>query len=130
MVGQDSRSRAGAGVRIAGPVGTNKRYPYLAAQRAEENELRKARKAGPLQSLTDIQIRSHTVPITHAPRTPAMWGHAWVRFGDVDVRCVVRILRWTPDAVGVAVPVDEEWLRCWIWQGAVQRLENRTDAWM
>lgn len=44
-------------------MGTNKRYPYLAAQRAEENELRKARKAGPLQSLTDVQIRSHTVPI-------------------------------------------------------------------
>jgi hypothetical protein len=53
-----------------------------------------------------------------------------VRFGDVDVRCVVQILRWTPDAVGVAVKVDEDWIRCWVWQGAVQRLENRTDTWL
>jgi hypothetical protein len=29
---------------------TNKRWPHLAAQRAEENELRNARAAGPLQT--------------------------------------------------------------------------------
>lgn len=66
MVGQDSRSRAGAGVRIAGPVGTNKRYPYLAAQRAEDNELRKARKAGPLQSRSPT---SRSAPTPFPSRT-------------------------------------------------------------
>lgn len=111
-------------------MGTNKRWPHLAAQRAEENALRKARAAGPLQTLTDAQIRAWAVPMTVAPRTPPMWGHAWVRFGDVDVRCVVQILRWTPDAVGIAVKVDEDWLRCWVWQGAVERLEKREDAWL
>lgn len=24
---------------------------------------------------------------------------------------------------------DGDTLRCWLWQGACQRLENRTDAW-
>ncbi|GAA4477404.1 hypothetical protein GCM10023171_00040 [Microbacterium panaciterrae] len=75
---------------MASPVGTNKRYPYLAAQRAEENELCKARKAAPLQSLSDVQIRSHAVPISPNARR-----YTWraARRGEVSFRRLARDLR-------------------------------------
>lgn len=34
------------------PMGTNKRYAHLLAQRGEERELREAREHGPLRTLT------------------------------------------------------------------------------
>jgi len=128
-------------------VGTNKRYPHNGGRLAEERELREARTHGPLQTLTDDQLRLHArvvsiVPERPAmwglaarearalealPERPAMWGLAWLRFGDADVRCTVRVKRWAEDAVGV--DVDVEVLRCWVWQGAVNRLAAREDAW-
>jgi len=110
-------------------VGTNKRYPNLGPQLAEERELREARKRGPLQSLTSDQLRLATQVLSIAPERPPTWGRAWLRFGDTDVRCTVRIMRWTSAAVGVSVDVDGEELRCWVWQGAVDGLAAREDAW-
>lgn len=77
-------------------MGANKRWPHLAAQRAKENELRKARASGPLQSLTDVQVRAWAVPVTIAPRALTMWGHAWVRFGEVDVASSFRSFAGRP----------------------------------
>ena len=111
-------------------MGTNKRYPHLGMQRLEERQLQAARRAGPLQSLTPEQLRLHAQPVTVVPDGLQLWGYAWLRFGDVDVRCTVLVRRWTADAVGVELPVDDgEIPRCWIWQGACQRLRQRTDAW-
>lgn len=110
-------------------MGTNKRYPHNAGRLAEERELREARTHGPLQTLTDDQLRLHARVVSIAPERPAMWGLAWLRFGDADVRCTVRVKRWTEDAVGVEVDVDGETLRCWVWQGAVNHLAAREDAW-
>lgn len=110
-------------------VGTNKRYPHLSAQRGEERELREARKHGPLRSLDALQLRLHTQPITVVPERTQVWGHAWLQFGDTNVRCVVRVKRWTADAVGVQVTIDDETLRCWIWKGACQPIAAPTDAW-
>ena len=93
-------------------------------------ELQAARRAGPLQSLTPVQLRLHEHVVSIVPEGMKLWGHAWLRFGDVDVRCTVLVRRWTSDAVGVEVPVDDEKLQCWIWQGACDRLEQRTDAWV
>lgn len=110
-------------------MGSNRRYPDLGPRLAEERELRAARARGPLHSLTPEQLRLHLHVVSFAPQRPPMWGRAWLRFGDVDVRATVRVNRWTADAVGVEVDVDGETLRCWIWQGACQRLEAREDAW-
>lgn len=63
--------------------------------------------------------------VSIAPAWTPMWGRAWLRFGEVDVRATVRVCRWTSDAVGVEVDVDGETLRCWVWEGAVERLPPR-----
>lgn len=110
-------------------MGTNKRYPNITPQRAEERELREASKQGQLHTLSDEQLRLYSQVVSIAPTRRALWGLAWLRFGSVDVRCSVKILRWTADAVGVEVDVDGTPQRCWIWQGACQRLESREDAW-
>ena len=110
-------------------MGANRRYPDLSAQRAQEKALREARTSGPLHTLTDDQLRLHSTVLSIAPERPALWGLAWVRFGDVDVRCVVRLRRWTSAAVGVEIDVDGDVLRCWVWRGAVDRLGAREDAW-
>ncbi|MGW9114508.1 hypothetical protein [Microbacterium sp. NPDC055683] len=110
-------------------MGTNKRYPNLASLRAEERELREARSRGPLHTLTADQLRLRAHVVSIAPERPTMWALAWLRFGDADVRCTVRVKRWTSNAVGVEVDVEGETLRCWIWRGACQRLAEREDAW-
>lgn len=110
-------------------MGENKRYPYLTAQRREERELREARKQGPLQTLTSTQLRLDVRVVSIVPPRTPMWALAWLRFGTTDVWTTVQVMRWTDDAVGVEVDVDGETLRCWIWQGACQRLAAREDAW-
>jgi hypothetical protein len=110
-------------------MGSNRRYASLGPQRAEERELREARRRGRLQSLTDEQLRLHSAVLSIVPEHVRMWALAWLRFGDMDVRACVRILRWTEDAIGVEVQIDDERLRCWVWQGAVERLSQREDAW-
>ena len=110
-------------------MGTNKRYPHMSMQRLEESQLRAARKRGPLHSLTHEQLRLDRSPVTIVPEREKLWGLAWLRFGDVDVQCTILVRRWTADAVGVELSLDDEVLRCWIWQGACQRISERTEAW-
>ncbi|WP_144797905.1 hypothetical protein [Microbacterium paludicola] len=110
-------------------MGTNKRYPHVAGQRGEERALREARKRGPLRTLDATQLRLHAQPVTIVPDQMTVWGYAWLQFGDANVRCVVQVKRWTADAVGVQVTIDDETMRCWIWQGACQRINSPTDAW-
>lgn len=113
-------------------MGTNKRYPGLGSRLAEERELREARKKGPLRSLTDDQLCLRRAVLSVVPEGTTMWGLAWLRFGDTDVQATVRVWRWTADAVGVEVqmPDTEERLHCWVWEGAVQHLHRREDAWL
>lgn len=112
-------------------MSTNRRYPSLGAQLGEQRELREARARGRLQSLTEEQLMLHSTVVSIVPDNLTMWGLAWLRFGDTDVRATVRVWRWTADAVGVEVemPDDETRLRCWVWQGAVKHLARRGDAW-
>lgn len=99
-------------------MGSNRRYPDHAMRLADERELRDARKKGELHSLTEQQLVLGTKPVTIVPEHSQLMARAWLRFGDVDVRATVRVLRWTDDAVGIGVTVDGEWMRCWIWRGA------------
>lgn len=110
-------------------MGSNRRYPQLGPQLAEERELREARRSGPLQSLSDAQLRLGRTVVSIVPDGTQLWARAWLRFGTKDVRACVRVMRWTSDAVGVEVEVAGERLRCWVWQGAVERLARREDAW-
>lgn len=86
-------------------------------EQRELREAREARKRGPLRTLTIV------------PEQTRLWGHAWLQFGDTNVRCVVQVKRWTADAVGVQVTIDDKTLRCWIWQGACRRISAPTDVW-
>ena len=99
------------------PMGTNKRYAHLPAQRDEERELRGARERGPLRTLDSLQLRLHAQPVTIVPEQVTIWGHAWLKFGDTNVRFVVQ------------VTFDGDKLRCWIGQGACQRISGPTDVW-
>lgn len=110
-------------------MGGNKRYPHHAEQLAEERELREARGHGQLHSLTDEQLALSRNALTIAPERVDLWARAWLRFGDVDVRCTVRVRRWTDDAVGVEAAIDGERLRCWVWRGACTPLASREDGW-
>lgn len=110
-------------------MGTNKRYPNLGPQLAEQRELREARRRGPLHTLTDEQIALHRSIVSIPPERVTMWALAWIHFGDTAVRCTVRMLRWTDDAVNVEVELADEALRCWVWRGAVNQLAKREDAW-
>ncbi|MBK7822799.1 MAG: hypothetical protein IPJ61_17485 [Tessaracoccus sp.] len=76
-------------------MGTNRRYPHNAGRLAEEREIREARQHGPLQSLSRDQLDLHREPMTRATEWAPIWGLAWVRFGDRDVRTTVRVEVWT-----------------------------------
>lgn len=82
-----------------------------------------------LQTLSAEQLRLNSQVVTVVPDRMNVWGLAWLRFGDTDVRSTVLVKRWTADAIGVEVDVDGDKLRCWIWQGVCQRLQNRVDGW-
>ncbi|WP_091061992.1 hypothetical protein [Klenkia brasiliensis] len=109
-------------------MGTNRRYPDAGARRGQERQLLEARSRGPLHSLTDEQLELGSRAVSIAPERGSMWGLAWLRFGDADIRCRVRVRRWTEDAVGVEVEVGGDTLRCWVWQGAVQRTGDRASG--
>lgn len=98
-------------------------------EQRELREAREARKRGPLRTLDALQLRLHAQPLTIVPEQTRLWGHAWLQFGDTNVRCVVQVKRWTADAVGVQVTIDDRTLRCWIWQGACRRISAPTDVW-
>lgn len=108
-------------------MGTNRRYPHLSGMRAQERELLAAARHGSLQTLSEEQLALHRHPVTMAEGV--VWGRAWLRFGDVDIRATVRVGAWTELAVGVEVEVGETVRRCWVWRGAVQALACREDAW-
>lgn len=91
--------------------------------------MREARKRGALQTLSRQQLKLHRAVLSIVPENVEMWALAWLRFGDTDVRTSVRVMRWTSDAIGVEVQVGAERLRCWVWQGAVEHLASRADAW-
>lgn len=112
-------------------MGSNRRHPHNAGRLAEQRTLREARARGPLQSLTPEQLMLDARTVTIVPDRMKIWGYAWLRFGDVDVQATVRVRRWTTDAVGVEVNVDGDGdvLRCWVWQGACQRIADPRAVW-
>lgn len=104
-------------------MGTNRRYPHAGEQRTLDRRLLDARARGALHTLTPEQLQLTTQVVSIAPEQPPMWALAWLRFGDTDIRTTVQVKRWTPDAVGVEFTVGEDTLRCWVWQGAVERID-------
>jgi hypothetical protein len=109
-------------------VGTNRRYPDAGAHNAQERRLRAARARGPLHTLAEEQLQLSARVVSIAPERSPIWALAWLRFGDTDIRCTVLVKRWTPDAVGVELEVGEDKLRCWVWQGAVERMDDPATA--
>lgn len=105
-------------------MGSNRRYPDAGAQRAQDRRLQDARNHGPLQTLTPEQLQLSTRVVSLAPERGPMWALAWLRFGDTDIRCTVQVKRWTADAVGIELEVGQERLRCWVWQGAIERVDG------
>lgn len=105
-------------------MGTNRRYPEAGAQRAQQRRLEEARSRGELATITDEQLQLTTRVVSIAPERGPMWALAWLKFGDTDIRCTVQVKRWTSDAVGVELKVGEDKLRCWVWQGAVERVDG------
>ena len=63
----------------------------VGGQRAEERELREARKSGPLRTLDTDQLQLFTQPLTIVPEATKLYGLAWLQFGDQNVRCVVQV---------------------------------------
>lgn len=113
---------------IVGKVGTNRRYPDAGARAAQQRRLQEACGRGALQTLTEEQLQLTARVVSIAPERGPMWALAWLRFGDTNIRCSVMVKRWTADAVGVELELGEERLRCWVWQGAVERTDGPVAA--
>lgn len=103
-------------------MGTSERLEPHYAKLAHDREVIRAAKRGPLQSLSDRELRVGEQPVTLYPRPRKV--QAWVRFGAEPVRVWARLLRSTPSAAGIEFKVEEQTYRCWVWGNAVFLDEN------
>lgn len=100
-------------------MGTSKRLAPLYDMQAQHQEILRAARAGPLQSLSDREIGLRHLPLTIYPH-PHKVVRAWVRFGAHPIRVDAKLIRSTPLAAGVEFRAEGQVFRCWVWGNAVQ----------
>ncbi|WP_449407164.1 hypothetical protein [Microbacterium maritypicum] len=105
-------------------MGTSRRLAPYYDMRSQHQEILRAAKAGPLQSLTDRELALREHPVTIYPQ-PYRAVRAWVRFGPEAVRVDAKLCRSTPLAVGIEFRAGEQVFRCWVWGNAVTVDEMR-----
>lgn len=95
------------------------RLQALYDKRSQEQEILKAARHGPLQSLTDAELALMRQPVTIYPLGTQRRVEAWVRFGPEPVRVRATLVRSTPAAAGIEFQADGRTYRCWVWGNAV-----------
>lgn len=101
-------------------MGASKRLAAHYDMRAQHQEIIRAARAGPLQSLTDRELALREQPLTIYPQ-PYQRVHAWVRFGAVPVWVDAKLARSTPLAAGIEFRKGDQTFRCWVWGNAIQQ---------
>ncbi|MFB4353208.1 hypothetical protein RAC69_08675 [Microbacterium sp. LS_15] len=100
-------------------MGSSKRLAAHYDMRAQHQEILRAARSGPLQSLTDRELALREYPLTIYPR-PHRPVRAWVRFGPKSVLVDAILVRSTPLAVGIEFRAEDQTFRCWVWGNTVQ----------
>jgi hypothetical protein len=103
-------------------VGTSKRYAAHFDQLGMEREIARLAGLGRLQTLSNRELRLDSLPVTIDPKPRRV--RAWVRFGEQAVRVEAFAERWTRDAVGIRFTAQGVEHRCWVWNSAVEPVEN------
>lgn len=105
-----------------GQMSERRQRAYAVEQ--EAMTVAKAAASGPLQSLTEDELRLHEQPVTIYPFMNRKRVRAWVRFGPVAVRVHARIVRSTSLAAGIEFRANGEDYKCWVWGNAVELDED------
>lgn len=100
-------------------MGSSKRLAAYYDMRSQHQEILRAARAGPLQSLTERELALREQPVTIYPQ-PYRVVRAWVRFGPSAIRVDAKLVRSTPLAVGIEFRAEDKTFRCWVWGNAVQ----------
>lgn len=95
------------------------RLQALYDRRSQEQEILRAAKHGPLQSLSDRELALQRQPVTIYPPGTQQRVQAWVRFGPEPVRVRATLVRSTPTAAGIEFHADGTTFKCWVWGNAV-----------
>jgi len=98
-------------------LGTSKRYAHHYDKLMDQRILQRVARDGPLQSLTDAEIRRRQLPITTDPEPKPC--RAWVRFGPTAIQVEAVVVVWNDVACGIQFTVGEKQMRCWVWTNAV-----------
>lgn len=100
-------------------MGSSKRLAAYYDMRSQHQEILRAARAGPLQSLTERELALREHPVTIYPQ-PYRMVRAWVRFGASAIRIDAKLARSTPLAVGIEFRAEDQTFRCWVWGNAIQ----------
>lgn len=104
-------------------MASSKRLAAHYDMRAQHQEILRAARSGPLQSLSDRELALREQPLTIYPR-PHRQVQAWVRFGASAVRVEAKLVRSTPHAAGIEFRAEEQVFRCWVWGDAVEVVDE------
>lgn len=104
-------------------MGSSKRVAAHYDMRSQHQEVLRAARGGPLQSLTDRELALREQPITIYPQ-PYLHVQAWVRFGASAIRVDAKLARSTPFAAGIEFRAGDQTFRCWVWGNAVQDIRG------
>jgi hypothetical protein len=104
-------------------VTTNKRYAVGVDRLMDNRILQRIASEHPLQTLTDIELRTDTLPVTRDPQPKPC--KAWVRFGPHAMQVDAVVVVWNDLACGIQFTAGEKQLRCWVWANAVTPVEPR-----
>lgn len=99
-------------------MGSSKRLAAHYDIRSQRQAILAAARSGPLQSLTDRELRLREQPVTIYPQ-PYRAVRAWVRFGPEAIRVDAKLARSTPSAAGIEFRAGDTTFRCWVWGNAV-----------
>ena len=98
-------------------MGTSRRYATAVDRQMDRRILERIAAEGPLQSLTDEELRLDTEPVTIDPRPKR--ARAWVRFGATPALVDAEVCRWTANACAIRFKVGDSERRAWVWASAV-----------
>lgn len=108
-------------------MGSSKRLAAHYDMRSQHQAILAAARSGPLQSLTDRELRLREQPVTIYPQ-PYRPVRAWVRFGPEAIRVDAKLARSTPSAAVIEFRAGDTTYRCWVWGNAVEVRDALDDS--
>ncbi len=100
-------------------MGSNRRYADQIDRRVDARTDEVIMRDRAPVSLTSRELQLDVDPVTITPVPIA--ARAWVRYDTIALQLNVRVLRWTPRAVGIEWDTPAGVHRAWVWASAVER---------